>query len=166
MLASSPVSWQIQRKQHLVDWSIMFDIERHRITIAEHFFRLFRDKTSSTQVLYQKWISLLEMYSTMPRFVSFDPRDPMLHRLVPNAIAMLIVPFQNTEAPFGLKQVSIFPLYMFRVNFTTHAECCKEGKEILQMYLQLSGIRRIGLFKVKDISLIKDLLQAIPELQC
>lgn len=144
----------------------MFDVDRHRLTIAECYFRLFRDRKDDAQAFYQRWIDLLVMYAHMPRFVSFDPPVPLLHRLVPRAIAVVVVPFPNTRVPMSLRGVSIFPLYMFRVNYTSHMECCSEGKEFLHMYLQMSGIRLVGAFKVRHAHLFTHLEETVPGVKC
>ncbi|KAG8175225.1 hypothetical protein JTE90_022648 [Oedothorax gibbosus] len=148
----------------------MFDVERQRMPIAEFYFRLFRHRKEDARALYQRWIDLLIMYSQMPRFISFDPPVPLLHRLVPRAIAVVIVLFPKTRVPMNLRSISTFPLYPFRVNYTSHTECCSEGEEFLHMYLQSSGIRLVGVFsptfQARFTHLLTNLEEKMPRIQC
>lgn len=120
--------------------------------VRDHFFSLLRNynKPHSLQAFITRWIDLLNMYSSKEHFVTLEPNLPLLRRLKPGAVGVLVVPFENTIVPPGLKRVSIFPLYPFRVRTTLHTECSRDGEEMLQLYLAMTGIRIVGFYKVSD----------------
>lgn len=143
----------------------MFDLERHKILIGEHFFKLFHSyrKPELAQKFIRRWLELLKVYSELPNFVSFGDRAPVLKRLQPNARAVLIVPFENTIHYFHNPRVSVFPLYPFRVQLTHKGICCKEGLELLLIYLEMTGIRLIGFY---DVVNYKKIMESLPRATC
>ncbi|GFU47108.1 uncharacterized protein NPIL_416771 [Nephila pilipes] len=149
----------------------MFDLQRAQNVIVERYFRLLRGyhQPDLLQRFMQRWTDLLSMYSTQSKFISFDPPIPLLHRLEPLAIGVLVVPFPNTLVPPGLKRITIFPLYPFRIQYTSHTECSRDGMEMLSLYLKLTGIRTIGFFKVSPTTqhqkIIPELQQSFPHLR-
>ncbi|GFR22022.1 uncharacterized protein TNCT_426861 [Trichonephila clavata] len=148
----------------------MFDLQRIQTLVAERYFRLLRgyNQLDLLQRFMQRWMDLLFMYSSQTKFVSFDPNTPILERLVPMAVGVLVVFFPNTIIPPGLKRISIFPLYPFRIQYTSHTECSRDGMEMLYLYLKLTGIKTIGFFKVplstQHHKLIPELQQLFPHL--
>ncbi|GFQ73859.1 uncharacterized protein TNCT_248041 [Trichonephila clavata] len=148
----------------------MFDLQRIQTLVAERYFRLLHGyhQPDLLQRFMQRWMDLLSMYSSQTKFVSFDPPTPILDRLVPMAVGVLVVPFPNTIIPPGLKRISIFPLYPFRIQYTSHTECSRDGMEMLYLYLKLTGIKTIGFFKVplstQHHTLIPELQQLFPNL--
>ncbi|GFS33577.1 uncharacterized protein TNIN_418311 [Trichonephila inaurata madagascariensis] len=148
----------------------MFDLQRIRAVVAERYFRLLRgyNQPDLLQRFMQRWMDLLSMYSSQTKFASFDPPSPILERLVPMAVGVLVVPFPNTIIPPGLKRISIFPLYPFRIQYTSHIECSRDGMEMLCLYLKLTSIKTIGFFKVplstQHHKLIPELQQSFPHL--
>ncbi|GFR05392.1 uncharacterized protein TNCT_240131 [Trichonephila clavata] len=141
----------------------MFDLQRIQTLMAERYFRFLRgyNQPDVLQRFMQRWMDLLSMYSSQTEFVSFDPPTPILERLVPMA-------FPNTIIPPGLKRISIFPLYPFRIQYTSHTECSRDGMEMFYLYLKLTGIKTIGFFKVplstQHHELIPELQQLFPHL--
>ncbi|GFS69723.1 uncharacterized protein TNCV_4823621 [Trichonephila clavipes] len=133
-------------------------------TVAEQYFRYLREYNQPDLLkrFMQRWMDLLSMYSSQTKFISFDPPTPILKRLIPMAVGVLVVPFPNTLIRPGLKRISIFPLYPFRIQYTSHTECSRDGMEMLCLYLKLTGIKTIEFFK---IPLSTQHHKLIPELQ-
>ena len=125
-------------------------IELNRV--RDHYFSLLRHchKPLLLQTFITRWIDLLNMYSSKEHFVTFEPKVPLLKRLVPRPVAILVVPFENTHVPFGLRRVSIFPLYPFRIRTQYHTDCSRDGEEMLQLYLDMTGLTLVGFHKVSD----------------
>lgn len=146
---------------------IMFDLERVKVNQTDYFFRLLYhyNKPKEMERFMQRWFQLLEMYSTKSNFVSFDPPIPLLDRLVPHAVGVLIVPFHNQSLPYHLRNVSIIPLYPFRINYTINAECSREGFELACLYLKATGIQLIGFLNLPPTlyRLISELQEAFPK---
>ncbi|GFX56573.1 uncharacterized protein TNCV_5034921 [Trichonephila clavipes] len=142
----------------------MLGLQRIQTTVAEQYFRYLRDYNQQDLLkrFMQRWMDLLSMYSSQTKFISFHPPTPILKRLIPMAVGVLVVPFPNTLIPPGLKRISIFPLYPFRIQYTSHTECSRDGMEMLCLYLKLTGIKTIGFFK---IHLSTQHHKLIPELQ-
>ncbi|GFQ94848.1 uncharacterized protein TNCT_368911 [Trichonephila clavata] len=146
----------------------MFDLQRIKTVVAERYFRLLRgyNQTDLLQRFMQRWMDLLSMYSSQTKFISFDPPTPILESLIPMAVGVLVVPFPNTTIPPGLKRITIFPLYPFRIQYTSHTECSRDGMEMLCLYLKLTGIKIIGFFNVplstQHHKLIPELQQSFP----
>ncbi|GFQ73213.1 uncharacterized protein TNCT_58661 [Trichonephila clavata] len=149
----------------------MFDLQRIKTVVAERYFRLLRgyNQTDLLQRFMQRWMDLLSMYSSQTKFISFDPPTPILESLIPMAVGVLVVPFPNTTIPPGLKRITIFPLYPFRIQYTSHTECSRDGMEMLCLYLKLTGIKIIGFFNVplstQHHKLIPELQQSFPHLR-
>lgn len=136
--------------------------------VRDHYFSLLRycKQPNVLHAFIQRWIDLLNMYSSQNHFVTFEPKLPLLKRLKSGAVAVLVVPFENTIVPARLKNVSIFPLYPFRVRTTLHTECSRDGEEMLQLYLTLSRITLVGFYKVSDNALcVSNLLLQQPHLR-
>ncbi|GFQ68207.1 hypothetical protein TNCT_730071 [Trichonephila clavata] len=91
---------------------------------------------------------------------------PFIEGLVPHAKSVLIVSFEDTEPPV-VGKVSVFPLYPFRVYLRDKSICCKEGMELLQLYLDITDIKIIGFYRVGNYKKIIDSLkQKNPNLLC
>lgn len=147
----------------------MFDLERVKILIAEHFFKQFRkyNKPKLTDQFIRRWLQLLLIYSQIPNFVSFHDKAPKLNRLYPKARAVLVVPFEDFKLPFFVPNVSVFPLYPFKTYLKHKSICCREGIELLQLYLEISDIKIVGFYKVMNYkSVIDTLLEKDPSLHC
>ncbi|GFS30445.1 uncharacterized protein TNIN_160221 [Trichonephila inaurata madagascariensis] len=148
----------------------MFDMQRIQTAVAERYFRFLRgyNQPDILQRFMQRWMDLLSMYSSQAKFFSFDPPNFILERLVPMAVGILVVPFPNTLIPPGLKRISIFLLYPFRIQYTPHTECSRDGIEMLCLYLKLTGFKTIGFFEVplstQHHKLIPELQQSFPHL--
>ncbi|GFW94133.1 uncharacterized protein TNCV_1978731 [Trichonephila clavipes] len=148
----------------------MFDLQRMQTTVAEQYFRYLRDYNQPDLLkrFMQRWMDLLSIYSSQTKFISFDPPTPILEHLIPMAVGVLVVPFPNTLIPPGLKRISIFPLYPFRIQYTSHTECSRDGMEMLCLYLKLTGIKTIGFFKIplstQHHKLIPEIQQSFPDL--
>lgn len=146
----------------------MFDLIRTKNSITDHFYRVLQcyKNPNLLKPFIQQWLQLVTTYSEQPHFLSFDPPVPVIHRLVPNAVGVLVVPFPNTNVPARLRRVSIFPLYPFKINYSHHTHCSREGIDILISYLELSGIKLVGFFKVPHAQkLIPQLQERLPDVK-
>lgn len=147
----------------------MFDLVRTKNAVADHYFRILQSykKPQLLKAFIQQWFHLITSYSQEPHFLSFDPPVPVIQRLIPHAVGVLVVPFPNTRVPVYLKRVSIFPLYSFRINYKHHTECCREGVEILLRYLEMTDIQMVGFYKVPHApKVIDELQEKYPNLKC
>lgn len=146
----------------------MFDLDRVKFYIAEEFLKRFRNRSKLRLVkrFIQRWLELLHTYSRIPDFVGFDSPAPILNLLVPRPTAVLIVPFDNCSE-FIIPNVSVFPLYPFRVNLTYKSFCCREGLELLSMYLKITNVSIVGIRGIHNHrKIFKSLKQKFPHLLC
>lgn len=146
----------------------MFDLDRVKVDIAEQFLKRFNNHSKLRLVkrFIRRWLELLHTYSRIPYFVSFDSPAPILNFIVPHPTAVLIVPFENS-AKFVIPNVSVFPLYPFRVNLTYKSFCCREGLELLSMYLKITNVPIVGIRGIYNHKKIfKSLKQKFPHLLC
>lgn len=129
----------------------MFDFERLQVIIAEHFFKVFRSYNKPEQMSFfiRRWCELIHTYSKMNGFLSFDPTVPVLSRLVPQAKAIILVPFPNTSISYIPPHTSIFPYYPFKVKKEVTDETCQIGLEFFHLYLELTGIRIIYIHNMR-----------------
>lgn len=143
----------------------MFEIERHKSFITDHYFRLLRDygKPDLLRQFIERWIDLLVMYSSKSHFSCFDPPVPILNRIVSKAKSVLVVPFGNTPVPH-LPRCTIFPLYPFRIHTSHHVECSRDGLEMLQLYLKLTNVRIVGFYKFKNDHILAELRKMFPHI--
>lgn len=147
----------------------MFDLQRNHSIIAEQYYKVlhsYHDKAQLSKFI-QRWMDLLAMYSSQANFLYFEPSVPRLHRLVPQAVGLLIVSFSNTIVPHGLQGVSIIPLYPFRICYNLNTECSRDGMEMVRLYLQLTRVQLVGFYKISFAfqKLIPELQQDFPYLQ-
>lgn len=113
----------------------------------------------------QLWISLLETYSKLPDFVRFENKLPLLKRLRSPTNTILVVPFENTK--MYMSNVSIFPLYPFRVQLKANTICCKEGLSLLLIYLKMTNIKIVGFYNVGNYRTIIERIQQVnPAIKC
>lgn len=147
----------------------MFDLERHKTVIGEHFFKALHHfgKPEGTEAFVRNWLELLSLYSNMDRFLSFEPKIPVIQRLVPRAVAVLVVAFENTVTPHLGDGVSVFPLYPFLVRLDYRNFCCREGFDMLVRYLELSEIQLVAVHRsiANPEKWIRELKSKIPKLQ-
>lgn len=146
----------------------MFDIERIRVPIAQYYFKLFNRYTTKKEYVREfitNWISLLDSYSKLPNFIRFESTVPKLERLISPTRSVLIVPFDNTKT--YIKNTSIFPLYPFRVQLKRQTICCKEGLDLLILYIKIANIKVIGFLNVGNYKFIIEKIKKIyPKIKC
>ncbi|GBN19689.1 hypothetical protein AVEN_261775-1 [Araneus ventricosus] len=125
------------------------------------------EKAEEMERFMERWFSLLETYSKRSHFVSFDPPEPILNRLEPDAVGVLVVPYQNHRIPCRLRHVSILPLYPFRIHYAINVECSRDGFEMIRLYLKATGIELIGFFGVPIApqKMIPELREAFPKVK-
>lgn len=128
----------------------MFDFGRVQLLIQEHYYRLFRgcEKPEETGYFIKRWLDLVRSHSTSPDFLSFDPTIPVLTRLVPKANTLIVVPFPNVKVGWGLPRTSVFPYFPFRIRKENNDVVCRAGLEFLHLYLELTGIRVVCLYRL------------------
>ncbi|GFY66928.1 hypothetical protein TNIN_179571 [Trichonephila inaurata madagascariensis] len=146
----------------------MFNLRQIRSSIIEKFLKVLGvyNKRELTQKFIKRWLELLQIYSKLPNFQSFHCKIPFLDGLVPHAKSVLVVPFEDTQPPV-VGNVSVFPLYPFRVYLRDKSICCKEGLELLQLYLDITNIKVIGFYRVGNYKKIMDSLkERKPKLFC
>ncbi|GBM53927.1 hypothetical protein AVEN_64848-1 [Araneus ventricosus] len=142
----------------------MFDVEAAKALVADHFFKkLYRyGENEKLQTIITRWIQLLEEYSQLKGFIAFDPPLPLL-KINPRAVGVLIVPYPNVKVTVWSLPITQFPIYPFCVQLQHTRMSCKEGLEMLHLYLSLVDIQIIGFFKVpNDTFLIPDLKKRYP----
>lgn len=148
----------------------MFDFERVQLLIREHYYRLFRgcQKPEETGYFIKRWLDLVRSYSTSSDFLSFDPTVPVLTRLVPKAKTVIVVPFPNVKVYWGLPSTSVFPFFPFRVRKETNDVACRAGLEFLHLYLELTGIRVVCLYRLypgQEDKIAEELQQKHPDVK-
>lgn len=148
----------------------MFDFERVQLLVREHYFKLFRcyDKPEEIGYFVRRWLDLVRSYSSSKDFVAFDPKVPVLTRLVPRATSVILVPFPNVKVHWGLPSTSVFPYFPFRVRKDTHDVCCRAGLELFLLYLELTGIRTVCLFRLypgQEDKIVEELQQKYPDIK-
>lgn len=145
----------------------MFDVKRIQNNITEYYFKIFKvyNKNNLTTEFIKTWLSLLEIYSKLPDFVQFESKIPILQCIRPNSKSVIIVPFENTN--LNIRNITIFPLYPFRIQLKTRSTCCKEGLSLLLLYLKITNISIIGFYKVLNYKkIIKQIKEMNPKVKC
>lgn len=148
----------------------MFDFQRLQIHIQEYYTKLFRpyNKPEETTYFIKRWLDLIRSYSTSKDFLSFDPTTPVLNRLKPKAKAVIVTSFPNVQVHFHLPFTSVFPYYPFRIKKETHDETCGIGLEFLLLYLELTGIKTVCLYKMyscQEDKIVDELQEKFPNIQ-
>lgn len=131
----------------------MFDIQVAKSVVSESYFQVLRhcDKPDLLQHFIERWLEILKNYSGIPAFIAFESRVPLLNQIVPHAVGLLVVSFDNDVR--RLDDISVIPLYPFRVKLQYNNICCREGIEMIHLYLQLTGIRYVGFhYKVREFA--------------
>lgn len=129
----------------------MFDFHRLKARICEYYFKKFRlyNSIDSTKFFIQRWLDVLHSYTKLNNFVGFNPTLPVLLHIAPQARAVLIVPtfdkLPNYKVPHF---VTIFPVYPYRIVLQHTNIYCDQGLEFLILYLELTGIKLVGLYKI------------------
>lgn len=146
-----------------------FQDDRLQVQIAEHYFRLFRryNKMDETRFFIQRWIDVVQSFSKVPHFVAFDPPVPVLSRLVFGAKGVILVPFNNSKLPRLPRFTSIFPYYPFRIKLEHTDESCKIGLEFFHLYLELTDIRLVCVYKMwfQQDKIINELRERHPHIK-
>lgn len=130
----------------------MFDFERAKPLIAEHFFKVLRtsEKTEDIQSFITRYLNWINSYCQQDGgFIGFDPSLPVPHHLVFRAQALLIVPFSNSKPSYVPPHTSVFPLYPFRVVLQKDNAPCEDSLTFLTLYLEIMDIRLVGLYRMK-----------------
>ena len=147
----------------------MFDFHRLQVRIHDHYFRLFRSYNKPEEASYfiKRWLELLRSHYEAKDFVSFDP-PAFLNRLVPKAKAVLLVKYPNVPLTYRSPFLSVFPYYPFRVKKETRDISCYTGLEFLHLYLELTGIRIICLYKIdfrEELKIVSELQERYPDIK-
>lgn len=129
----------------------MFDFERFQVITAEHYFKVFRSYNKPEQMKFfiKRWCELIHNYSRSNGFLSFDPTVPILSKLVPQAKAVILVPFPNTNISYVPCRTSVFPYYPFKIKKEIKDETCQIGLEFFHLYLELTGIRLVYIHEMR-----------------
>lgn len=122
----------------------------NHVQIRDYFMKTFNRyrKPEETKYFIQQWLTALESYASEEGYIAFEPNPPILSKLVPNAIAVLVVPHFLTNVPFRFRHVSIFPIIPYRVKMKHTERPCTPQVEFLKLYLHLTGIRVVGFYKM------------------
>lgn len=145
----------------------MFDVKRIQNTVTEYYFKLFKayKKNNLTMEFIKNWLTLLEIYSKLPDFVQFESKIPILQHIRPNSKSVIIVPFENTN--LNVRNITIFPLYPFRIQLKNRSTCCKEGLSLLLLYLKITNINIIGFYRVLNYKkIIKKIKETNLRVKC
>lgn len=152
-----------------VKFQFSLQSDRLQVQIAEHYFRLFRryDKMDQVRFFIQRWIDVVQTYSKIPHFVAFDPPVPALNRLVSRARGVVLVPFNNSKVRRLPRFTSVFPYYPFRIKLEHTDECCKIGLEFFHLYLELTDIRFVCVYKMwyQQDKIIRELREKHPHVK-
>ena len=148
----------------------MSNFEHLQVEIKEHYFKLFRpyNKINDTHLFISRWLSVVKTYSQLPRFIAFEPKKPILDRLVFSAKGVVLVPFSNTKVCRLPRYTSVFPYYPFRVKQEYTDTLCKIGLEFFHLYLKITGIRLVCLYSLwhnQEKEIIKELQSEYPNIQ-
>ncbi|GIY77307.1 uncharacterized protein CDAR_422831 [Caerostris darwini] len=145
----------------------MFDLQVAKLFVADYYFKMFHrySKPDILKKFIEKWNQLLEIYSRRQDFITFEPSIPILKGLKRRAKGIVIVPFPNTKLPIPCNQISVFPLYPFRIQTAYNRFCCKEGLEVLYLYLDLTEIQYICFYRVPQAAALTiDLQDRYPQI--
>lgn len=156
---------RLPRSCHSAFVRAMFDIQVAQSVAADYYFRVLRycEKTDQLQHFIDRWLQILHTYSQLDRFVGFETRVPLLNNIQPHAVGLLIVPFQTR---YRLTNISIIPLYPFRVRLEHKNVCCREGIEMIRLYLQLVDVEYIGFLNVSYIdNYVRELRHICPRVK-
>lgn len=147
----------------------MFDFERLKVIVAEHYFKVFRlyNKPEQMGFFIRRWCELIHTYSKSHGFISFDPTVPVLNKLVPGAKAIILVPFPNTSINYLPHRTSVFPYYPFKVKKEIKDETCQIGLEFFHLYLELTGIRIVCIYNMRyqEDKIASELQEIYPDIE-
>lgn len=147
----------------------MFDFERFKVIVAEHYFKVFQlyNKPEQMGFFIRRWCELIHTYSKSKGFISFDPTVPVLSKLVPGAKAILMVPFPNTRINYLPRRTSVFPYYPFKVKKEIKDETCQIGLEFFHLYLELTGIRIVCIYDMRyqEDKIASELQDTYPDIE-
>lgn len=146
----------------------MFDLKRHRTFIAETFFKHFKyyNKPILTQKFVERWLSLLSLHSKNPQFSCFDTSVPLIENLPLKPRAVLVIPNKEMKPGYTLMRTTEFPLCLFRVYLTDGKIIyCKEGVELLRMYLEITEIKLVGFYRVQNYKFVMDCLNVLTDVK-
>ena len=146
----------------------MFDLKKHQYFIKEFFFKHFKPfkKPSLTKLFVKRWLSLLSDYSQNSKFSCFDTLVPLIENLPTNPKALLVIPNKDTKPNYYLSNTTLFPLYPFRVYLTDGKVLyCKEGIELLRLYLEITQIKLVGFYRVNNYKFVMENLDVPKEVK-
>lgn len=146
----------------------MFDLKRHKTLIVESFFKHFKsyNKPILTQTFVERWLNLLSIYSKNPNFSCFDTSIPLIENLPIKPRAVLVVPNKDTKPEYSLLRTTEFPLCLFRVYLTDGKVIyCKEGIELLRLYLEITQIKLVGFYRVQNYKFVMESLNVLTEVK-
>lgn len=147
----------------------MSDFDRLKLDIAEHYFKLLRpyDKMDKTRLFISRWLDVVKTYSKLPDFIAFDPTLPVLNRIVPRAKGVVLVPYPSIKVSRLPQYTSVFPYYPFRVKLEHKDESCKIGLEFFRMYLDITGIRIVCIYRMwyKEKEIVAELQETYPDIK-
>ena len=144
----------------------MFDLKRHKPFITECFIKHFRSckKPTLAELFINRWSSLLSEYSNNPKFSCFDTPIPLIENLPMNPKAVLVIPNKDTKPKFHLSHTTLFPLCPFRVYLNDgNILFCKEGVELLRLYLEITRIKLVGFYRVKNHKFVLEHLDVLKD---
>lgn len=113
-----------------------------RRLVHEFFIKTLRFYPHSIQEFIDYYMHMLESLASLPNFVCFEPRQPVLRGLVPRARAVLFTFFENPR--LYSRHVAVLALHPFRFRLSHTLRCCNQGFDLLKLFLRLSGIRTVG----------------------
>lgn len=146
----------------------MFDLKRHKAFIAETFFKHFKyfNKPILTQKFVERWLSILSLYSKNPKFSCFDSPIPLIENLPLKPRAVLVISNKDTRPEYTLMHTTEFPLCLFRVYLTDGKIIyCKEGVEMLRMYLEITDIKLVGFHRVQNYKFVMECLNVLTDVK-
>lgn len=146
----------------------MFDLKRHKSFIAESFFKHFKsfNKPTLTQQFIERWLYLLYFHSKNSQFLCFDSPIPLIENLPVKPRAILVVPNKDTRPDYSLLRTTEFPLCLFRVYLTDGKIIyCKEGIELLRLYLEITQIKLVGFYRVQNYKFVMETLNVLTEVK-
>lgn len=143
------------------------DIIALKKEVASHYFSLFllHHKPSLVKEFINKWICFLEIYSQMKNFVCFKDDFPVLRNLNPAATSLIIVPFEKENEWFS--NTSVFPICLFGVCLKDQLIYCKEGLDLLLLYIKISNVKTIAFHRYFQHEKIMVTIKSFyPHIQC
>lgn len=147
----------------------MYNLNVYIGQIQESLFKVLKcyGKSDETRLFIKKWLQMLYCYTSDRDFITFEPNPPVLSTLVPNAVAIMVIPYSSSKIPFRFRYLSIFPLFPFRIQMKHTDMPCQNQSDFLKLYIKLSGIRMIGFHSMtfQERSISEQLKKEFPYLK-